>query len=529
MSSDIISRLHDDVLRRITDCLDMGSVKSLSSTCSSLRATCMPVLFSFISIWPESIPEEGFVPASLWPYVRSLVFFGAFIPVMQPRGYVKLPPKRTPPIQFSPRYALSEALSQMPNLRTITFSGEPLFVGVPWIVLSAVLTTPQLQNIRFVGPMMMWPKQDSTRPSLKRLTLPVAPLSSFVWSPCSPYRDRPPPDYERQFFMVVLPAVSPSLEVAKLQSESVPHRVVMNHDWPRLRTLTLEGRRRTIDPSTGLTLMSILARMPRLNVLKLDLAQRVGLERQIMWPASMTRFPWPHLETLSIAYPHPDDEIYAHLPSSLHRLALRCWPRHYICSLENNRRLMERLTWYSPILTSSEMLRIVHRIRTSASASSIVELDLEFQEDEQRLELYRAIPVVFPSLTFLQIHRYRTEGVNGLPVVDIAQSLASLSCLCALRVHLDLVESPYSIINDPSEIAFSTFLKTSQEAANVFSRILSSSVVWVCILIRRGTQNEWLPYRVVRNDTPHAVLDTSVHKVESYPCKDPDAPYDDNL
>ncbi|KAI0750230.1 hypothetical protein C8Q80DRAFT_678538 [Daedaleopsis nitida] len=258
--------------------------------------------------------------------------------------------------------------------------------------------------------------------------------------------------------------------------------------------------------------------------LKLDLAQRVGLERQAIWSSSETRFPWPHLATLSISYPHPENKIYGLLPSSLCHLALRCWPRHYILTLEGNRALMKKLGWYSPVLTSSGMLHIIRRIRYSPSASHISELDLEVQDDERCQKLYREIPLVFPNLTFLQIYRYRIAGLDELAIVS--PQVASLHC-DANRTAVDRHVQGLGIAVLPTCSTHSfavggenhqpVFRIATADLPDVFACNLSPSVLWVCILDRtQGAVNEWLPFRVVRGADPHAVLDADACDSEGY-------------
>ncbi|CDO76834.1 hypothetical protein BN946_scf185033.g31 [Trametes cinnabarina] len=166
------------------------------------------------------------------------------------------------------------------------------------------------------------------------------------------------------------------------------------------------------------------ARMPNLRVLKLEMGHRPGTKRQRLWPKDWDgSFPWRDLHTLAVTYPDPDDEVYAHLPDTLHTLTVRCHPRHYIFMNEQDCQFITRLTgWTSPILTSTEMLTILRRYPTP---NRLRDLDLEFMSDglHADLELLRHISAAFPGLTFLQILGY--ARLPDEPTLSTVGSLCS--------------------------------------------------------------------------------------------------------
>ena len=344
---------------------------------------------------------------------RWLRFWGDF----PPRRHVGVDPHL---LEYEVGPWFADALIHMPNLDTVSFGHghvhPSFYVGVPWVILAAVLSTPQVRNVHFPGPILQ--HSDITLP--KSINLSVAPITSFRCIPPDDYRDSHRfciPD--TMLAAVIARQAHASLETLVLPSEIAPYRAFWRQDWPCLRELTLRGRRFDIgDLGVPMALMPVLARMPKLHVLNLELSQPLGIERQLMCPADWNAgCPWPNLETLLISYPHPNDQIYTLLPSTLRTLALRCWPRHYLHQLPSSQMAMDKGTWYSPILTSSEMLSILRRCDTSGSLRNVEHADLEFQEDDRYIELYRLISSVFPNVTSLTIHRYRQHGTDDSSVV----------------------------------------------------------------------------------------------------------------
>ena len=83
----------------------------------------------------------------------------------------------------------------------------------------------------------------------------------------------------------------------------------------------------------------------------------------------------------------------------------------------------------------------------------------------------------------------------------VAETLAPLTCLRVLRIHLDLREAPepWACYRQGEEI-FSQCSAACQRAADSLARALAPSVQWICLLKRRGNTNAWQPYRVLGED-----------------------------
>ena len=343
-----------------------------------------------------------------------------------------------PPDGYDDVYApLTANLSRMPKLQTIII-GNTAGVGVPWEAIHAVVQVPQLRSLRILGRL-------DDRPNIpaqteQSLRLPVNSLAAIEY-PSEGYRRVSAT--EIKLFTVVLQQVATqrSLEALSVPSECAPPDYLSTTEFPRLRELSLIGRRQVAvsraDEPQLVPYIFILANMPRLRKLALTFPQPIDLPRQQIWPASagVSEFPCPDLEDLSVSYPHPDDEFYAHLPPTLRHLTLRCWPRHYLHLLEHDRADMKRLGWYSPIVNSSEMLRILHR----CPSHGLHRLEVEFEEDESGRDLFSYIGKAFPRLQYLFIHRYRRAGVDVTSVVS--KSLPSEIDGCWILVVLRLGDS----------------------------------------------------------------------------------------
>lgn len=318
---------------------------------------------------------------------------------------------------FRIKFPLADFLSCMPNLDTVVFDG--LYHGTSsWGVRRAVLSVPQIRHVIFCG--ILWDTRAETLP--RKLPLKtVAPLTSLdIWRNGYRFPPRVEPQEDLHVLTALLSHIHSSLETLLLPSEFLPLEILRKHDWPRLRKLKLRGERQ-FNPS--MAVLPALSHVRTLRTLTLELAQPEdhGLERQSMEPCDAMGMlcPWRDLETLTISYPHPADEWYSSLSSTLRRLDLRCWPRHYVHILPHDQRtIVDILKWHSPIITSSDMLNILRRCRTSDARSSLRQLDLEFREDHMDRALFQFIPLAFPNLTFLQIHRYRQIGHLDVPVVS---------------------------------------------------------------------------------------------------------------
>lgn len=300
---------------------------------------------------------------------------------------------------------LLTALRGMERLRNvvINFSHDD---ALPFWVLDAILSMPQLDSVRFGTSICLPGEQDRSIPKHLRLTGPAAPLTSFR---------RPLPSHamclripaEADLLHCLFKQLHRTLQVVEIPSHTAPLRAFRSNDWIYLRELVLRGGPRR---SSCAYMAENLTRMPNLRILKLELAQSKRAGPQYIFPPGWTGgCPWPKLEVLLVANPHPDDELYDHLPSSLEELTLRCFPRYYTVNGPKTHDVynMERNHWAVSLLTSTEMLRLLRRC--GGSLVRLQYLDMEFAASSEDAPLLRHVAAAFPSLTFLQFWRYHTD------------------------------------------------------------------------------------------------------------------------
>ncbi|KAJ3007595.1 hypothetical protein NUW54_g3493 [Trametes sanguinea] len=370
----------------------------------------------------DSTYEFECIPCSLWPYVRNLSFTGCFTRDEIQWLNLAIDHQLDPYLleeEFNERLktvkqnsvTLREAMGSMQSLTSIdiclphqTDPRDPeRITGISPYILEAILSTPHLRHLSIAGP-LFHPRDslppDTTCPSL-------AELSSFNYYYDLERSSAQISGAEREQITRILACAHGHLEELNLPAECASIDQMGSWKWPSLRNLVLRGE--TVASSKPLAHM--LSKMPRLRSISLFLAEPVDSSHSpSSWPSSPAlQLKWHDFETLDITHPHPEAEIYSHLSHNLLSLGLRCWPRHY----KLNTRFKEDLPaggaqWSSPLLSSSEMLRILQRV----DAPRLHDLELEFRADYSDAQLFRHIGSAFPSLKGLCIHcRYRMTGV----------------------------------------------------------------------------------------------------------------------
>ncbi|KAI0365497.1 hypothetical protein BV20DRAFT_1056366 [Pilatotrama ljubarskyi] len=481
----LFQHLNQDVLLEIVEELwRTKNLRPLSLACRWLRDLCKPVLFSQAVVesgFMQSTVHEVFPPQSIWAYIRELTFRG--------------------PFQFSPGCSihsgfpfdevaswLQDAFQRMPRLDAILIKGTQYF-GVPCLVLNAILRAPHLSSFKLAEPLV---REESLGRDDLLFTITPA-LRHFWYTNADHYRGQPRrSQVEVQMVLSVLEQAPESLETLVLSSELIlSFERLAARSWRKLRTLSLTGERPSQIPSRPL--ISVLACMPSLHTLVLDLAIPAGAGHEPVWPALIDgSLPWPDLRILSVAFPHPDDQIYSHLPSTLSSLRLRCWPRHYIHQSWPELGTIQVLQWRSPILSASELLRIVLR----CASPRLDELDIEYKQDSDEMELLQALPAAFPNVTRLALYRYRQPGADDIDVAKFAEVLAAFKHLSVLRVHLDFVDQPHPLSTVHSPVSLFKMREAFARYGNIIASALASAKV-VCFLDREAAFNKWYPFRIV--------------------------------
>ncbi len=177
------------------------------------------------------------------------------------------------------------------------------------------------------------------------------------------------------------------------------------------------------------------------------------------------------------------------------------------------------------------------KVLGACKSTLLEQLDIEFEEDLGDGSLFRSLPTLFPNLTVLTIHRYRSRSSEVVLVVSTSGFLITNhltdkdGCrhsfqrpfpLCASSVYLDCTSA--SQTHRPSGSSLHPLhppkcLIPYQHAADCSARNLAPGVDWVCLLLRHHHINEFRPYRVVRDDnTARAEYDRHARDAGGVPC-----------
>ena len=301
--------------------------------------------------------------------------------------------------------SLRHALQSMPRLRSLTMrlSYDELH-GLPWSTLDAIFSVHHLREI-VIKSYIFCPRHFPAT-TISPEMLP--PLTSFTYQLRTSLRRPRSYDVEREAVSAVVGGMCHSLQALTLPSASVSFTMFQSTAWRYLRSLTLIG-----EYPTGLSrpLVSVLGRMPELSALVLAFALPVHIDRQPIWPhGAAPAIPWPKLVDLTVSFPDPEDQIFSNLPPGLRRLSLICCPRHCFYEWE----LRVSYPWHSPILSATDMLRVL----SSINAPSLEGLVLEYRADESDEALLHRIVTNFPGLNILEMHRFRAVGEEAVPVVS---------------------------------------------------------------------------------------------------------------
>ncbi len=382
----------------------------------------MPVLFRAAWCRPHFLTWDRFIARPAWPYVQYVEIINAHAHILTSFSCLSISGhwQYIDPARVDPDNALiplADAFSQLPNVSQVKFRNTH-GLGIPRTVLAIVLSIPGIRTLEVRGGLH---HHESERSSPTALTFPVAPLTCYRQLH-DDYRQQPrrsSGDMALLRYFASQIQLQQSLETLVILSEDAPLDELAAHDWPRLKLVSLRGE---LQPAAA-PLISVFERMPALQELNLEIACTPATGRTLFCPSDWTGpCPWPKIRSLVVSHPHPGDSLYALLPHTLRRLVLRCWPRRYISLLWHERPYDTDLGWYTPILSSSEMLQILSR----CPSPHLEELELEFEEDEHDLELFTLIPLAFPNLVTLTVFRYRQSGKVTVPVVSIPTQVPHL-------------------------------------------------------------------------------------------------------
>ncbi|RPD61022.1 hypothetical protein L227DRAFT_73839 [Lentinus tigrinus ALCF2SS1-6] len=464
----------------------------LSCTCSRLRKLAMPVLFGRCrQSLAREFSDDSLVPCTLWPHIRTMTLSCRCF------ASLHLPDELARQDSNMICYALTipslyHALQNMPRLSEAVVRPEWVHKrghGLTWETLCGLLSLPHLSHL-VLDQVNVCP----IPPDPEALPVnPCAPLTRLEY--CLPnirYPYSQPSEVDA--LDRILRSFHLSLETLSLPSEPAPLYTIPLLDWPRLRELRLRGIYWTSphDP-----IVKLFACMHNLRVLTLELMEQESATRSgiALWPSgTRASYPWPYLDSLSVSHPDPDDEIYAHLPSTMRTLVIRPWPHQCIRRGQEVSCVPEELRSYSPPPSPSVLLRILSR----CYMPRLHTLGIEYRSDSTELSLLSHIASNFGLLKTLELHRYRSDGDMKIPMRNIARPLASLSNLRTLKIHLDLPGAPVPLYEHPMKRYFlyarglsAEFEDTLLKAATMLARMLGPSLQEIWQLLHHDFDMKW--------------------------------------
>ncbi|KAI0672387.1 hypothetical protein C8Q78DRAFT_1188390 [Trametes maxima] len=456
--------LHSDVLYIIVgQLLSIGGtvehLKHLSTTSRRIRIHCMPVLFRSCDVGSSG----GIPPKAIHRFVKHLKFTTVFVSLQERRSRRYVDPR--PILHYTNEKRVDKetkipseqqpfwlALEHLPAVRSVTFASAS--GGVPWTAILKCLSYPRITSLSFCGdsvwtcvpPPAVFPE---LLPADSQLGLTGLHYAVNEWRDVESVmakRDiQAARTLESSYLCALVLRMSNTAESLTLPIDTAPLIDMSGMDWLRLTALSLTGQW-----TASTSLQTLLLHMPNLRNLSILASQRRGLPHPlILTEVSKQRL---NLHSLTIAYPNPEDEIFASIGEELTCLSLRDSPRYYLYPQCTEDWMLESME--TPLLTSTDILSMVRRI----TAPRLSKLELVYRADETEFELLPYLSLVFPLLQQIELHRYRASDSDNdsIPYLDIAKALTTIRYLRVAYLNLDfqdVIFSPWRTAEYPYERA----------------------------------------------------------------------------
>ena len=297
----------------------------------------------------------------------------------------------------------------MPSLSAVTFTRSS---GITWDVLETILSHPRIVSLIFEASVSFalvdpYPVDKCSQISISLTHLSIADgtvWKEFGWFGHGELRSLNAVfSREAKCLDALIPATNATMHDLVLPMQSAPILSMANLSWNYLTRLSFFGRYMNSEKAEALP--TLLSSLSSLQTLSLLVARDNSVSRApILGHDPLSTTILSGLRSLTLAYPDPKDAIFSVDTTSLRHLSLRDWPRHYTkFTFEDN----YTNYWASPILSSDECLSILQRLNPSQLTS--LELVYEAQRSGSDDNLLRYLAHTFPTLSYLELHRYRAN------------------------------------------------------------------------------------------------------------------------
>ncbi|KAI0695087.1 hypothetical protein C8T65DRAFT_665885 [Cerioporus squamosus] len=460
------------------------ALAALASCSRALRRTLSPVLFyhaRYFAEYSENDPPEP---------IRHLVR----------RLKVKLRMENSAAVQL-----FISILGRLPNIVAIVFDAA---FCTPIDVIKFSLAHPQITTIAFDCNANTFTAYEPPI-ALNMITSAPIPLTSFsyvtlLWrEQCFELgRVRSEKLFlrEEKWLSALVPKMANTIQQLTVPMETSPILAMANLSWPALQELSISGRYFTEQQKEALPLF--LSSIPRLRKLSVTICRCGPTARPpILGSAATCRTTIVGLRSLTVAYPNPDDSIFAIDATHLSHLSLRDAPRFYHdCA----RRPIVSSEFARPILRSAECSYILRRMDMPQLSS----LELVYLADTAGCddELLTYVTQTFPHLSHLELHRYRANREEVVDYVNIAKLLTAARGLRSIRLNLDFHDDqgPYCGRGFDYSIWRSTFM---EHRGPEIVQILEACpwLEYVELLYHAYNGSRWTKFRTSRYAGPRIV------------------------
>ena len=326
---------------------------------------------------------------------------------------------------------MAHLLDSLPSLQAITFIETSC---VAWSILETVFARSRITSLTFSRTASFKAARDYPPHDHPPV---VTSLTAFVYTPkmwreLANFRKLGGPDdlnavfsHEAECLASLIPSLRRTIVRLTLPFETAPLRLMAAYHWPKLQELSLFGRYR--DEAQVKTLQDLLSSesLTEIQKLSIQVARSAQLDRPfILGHRSAPSTALSGLRSLTVAYPHPDDDLFSIDTSHLHHLSLRDWPRYYTHLGYRNR---NRNRWAKPLLSPAECLSILRRM----NVSQLTSLELAYLAPSAGFddELLDYVATSLSNLTSLELHRYREDRSEPVDHVRLSSSLRVYPCM----------------------------------------------------------------------------------------------------